>query len=412
MKKITASLLILASAFSYAQTFDTKAEAESALKNELKEPNPIMTGAPFLRISPDARAGGLGDQGVATSADNYSQFWNAAKYSFAKDYSGVAFSYTPYMTSLTSDVFLLNATYYTFLGEDERSTLGASIYYFNMGEIELNSLGVNNEIVPNGMAKPNEFSIDLSYGLRLTDNYSMAVTGRFIRSDLFNGISDGTVQAANTFAVDLAGYYESETMDTNNFEGKLRGGFQVSNIGPKLDYSNSEDNASYLPTTLRLGIGYDFKFDDYNKVGITTEFSKLLVPTPDIRIEETVDGNGNSQYTVVRDIPNKGVMESMFGSFGDAPGGGSEELKEIMYSVGAEYSYNDALFVRAGYFHESKMKGDRQHLTLGLGLKYNSFAFNASYLVPMSDTNNALENTLRFGIAWNFGGETQNSYDY
>lgn len=406
MKKITTSLLILASGFTFAQSFDNLPDAENALKEELKLPNPILTGAPFLRISPDARAGGLGDQGVATSADNYSQYWNAAKFAFAPDYSGVAFTYTPYMSSLTNDVFLLNASYYTFLGQDERSTLGASIYYFNMGEIDLNEL-VGDDVVPTGMAKPNEFSIDLSYGLRLTDNYSMAVTGRFIRSDLFNGVPDVSVQPANTFAVDIAGYYQSETMDTNNFEGKLRGGFQISNIGPKLDYSNSEDNASYLPTTLRLGVGYDFKFDDYNKVGITTEFSKLLVPTPTYEKDENGNPIPGTGY-----IPNKGVMSGIFSSFGDAPGGGKEELKEIMYSVGAEYSYNDALFIRAGYFHESPMKGDRQHLTLGLGLKYNAFAFNASYLIPMSDTNNALENTLRFGIAWNFGGETQNSYDY
>ena len=399
MKKITASLLILASDFTYAQ--DT---GSNNTDKDYTKSNPVLTGAPFLKISPDARAGGLGDQGVATSADNYSQYWNAAKFAFAPDYSGVAFTYTPYMNSLTNDVFLLNASYYTFLGQDERSTLGASIYYFNMGEIELNEL-VGTDVVSTGMAKPNEFSIDLSYGLRLTDNYSMAVTGRFIRSDLFNGVNEAGVQAANTFAVDLAGYYQSETMDTNNFEGKLRGGFQISNIGPKLDYSNSEENASYLPTTLRLGVGYDFKFDDYNKVGITTEFSKLLVPTPQYEYDE--EGNITNSY-----IPNKGVMDGIFSSFGDAPGGGSEELKEITYSVGAEYSYNDALFIRAGYFHESPMKGDRQHLTLGLGLKYNAFAFNASYLIPMSETNNALENTLRFGIAWNFGGETQNSYDY
>ncbi|GGF10402.1 hypothetical protein SAMN05443634_103285 [Chishuiella changwenlii] len=396
MKKITASLLILASAYSFAQNTQENTN------------NPILTGAPFLRISPDARAGGLGDQGVATSADNYSQFWNAAKYSFAQDYSGIAFSYTPYMSSLTNDVFLLNATYYTFLGQEERSTLGASIYYFNMGEIQLNSLNAaTGDIVNNGIAKPNEFSIDLSYGLRLSDTYSMAVTGRFIRSDLFNGISDGTVQPANTFAVDLAGFYQSETMSTNNFEGKLRGGFQISNIGPKLDYSNSDDNASYLPTTLRLGVGYDFKFDDYNKIAVTTEFSKLLVPTP--TYEKDADGN---EIPGTRYIPNKGVLDGMFSSFGDAPGGGKEELKEIMYSIGAEYSYNDALFIRGGYFHESPVKGDRQHVTLGLGLKYNSFAFNTSYLIPMSKTNNALENTLRFGIAWNFGGETQNNYDY
>lgn len=401
MKKITASLLILASGFTFAQ--DTGGNDTG---NDYTKSNPILTGAPFLRISPDARAGGLGDQGVATSTDNYSQYWNAAKYAFAPDYSGVAFTYTPYMGSLVNDVFLLNATYYTFLGQDERSTLGASIYYFNMGEIELNQLQ-GTDIVSMGKAKPNEFSIDLSYGLRLTDNYSMAVTGRFIRSDLFNGVPDVSVQPANTFAVDIAGYYQSETMDTNNFEGKLRGGFQISNIGPKLDYSNSEDNASYLPTTLRLGVGYDFKFDDYNKVGITTEFSKLLVPTPTYEKDENGNPIPGTGY-----IPNKGVMSGIFSSFGDAPGGGKEELKEIMYSVGAEYSYNDALFIRAGYFHESPMKGDRQHLTLGLGLKYNAFAFNASYLIPMSDTNNALENTLRFGIAWNFGGETQNSYDY
>ncbi len=284
MKKITASLLILASGFTFAQ--DTGGNDTG---NDYTKSNPILTGAPFLRISPDARAGGLGDQGVATSTDNYSQYWNAAKYAFAPDYSGVAFTYTPYMGSLVNDVFLLNATYYTFLGQDERSTLGASIYYFNMGEIELNQLQ-GTDIVSMGKAKPNEFSIDLSYGLRLTDNYSMAVTGRFIRSDLFNGVSDGTVQPANTFAVDLAGYYQSETMDTNNFEGKLRGGFQISNIGPKLDYSNSEDNASYLPTTLRLGVGYDFKFDDYNKVGITTEFSCWLFPRkPNERRSSTFD---------------------------------------------------------------------------------------------------------------------------
>lgn len=391
MKKITSGLLMLISVALFAQ--------------DGEQPNPILTGAPFLRISPDARAGGLGDQGVATSADNFSQYWNAAKYAFSKDYSGVAFTYTPYMSSLTSDVFLLNATYFTFLGTEERSTLAASIYYFNLGQIDLNSLGLDNQIVNEGIAKPNEFSFDLSYGLRLSDTYSMAVTGRYIRSDLFNGLNYETVQPANTFAVDVAGFYQSQTMYTNNFEGKFRGGFQVSNIGPKLDYSNSEDNSSYLPTTLRLGVGYDFKFDDYNKVAVTTEFSKLLVPTPQFEYDE--DGS-----IIYRYVPNKGPIDGIFSSFGDAPGGAKEELREIMYSLGAEYSYNEALFIRAGYFHENRLKGDRQHLTLGAGLKYNSFGVNFSYLIPTSKTNNALENTLRFGISWNFGGETNNNYDY
>ncbi len=397
MKKFTTSLMILLAGVTYAQDVN----------------NPILTGAPFLRISPDARAGGLGDQGVATSADNHSQYWNAAKYAFSKDYSGVALTYTPYMSSLTDDVFLLNATFFTFLGQDERSTLSASLYYFKMGDIQMNQL-IGTDIVDTGIAKPNEFSFDLAYGLRMTDNFSMAVTGRFIRSDLFNNVSDGTVQPANSFAVDVAGFYESETMSTNNFDGKLRAGFQISNIGPKLDYSNNEDNASYLPTNLRLGVGYDFKFDEYNKVSVSTEFAKLLVPTPEYDgVEDgqpmVYDSNGNLVPGVRR--PNKGVLEGMFGAF-SAPGGGKETLQEVTYAIGAEYSYNEALFLRAGYFHESQFKGDRQHLTLGLGLKYNSFGFDASYLIPMSDTNNALENTLRFGIAWNFGGETQNAYDY
>ncbi|MDD3459019.1 MAG: type IX secretion system outer membrane channel protein PorV [Weeksellaceae bacterium] len=370
------------------------------------DPNPVLTGAPFLRVSPDARAGGLADMGAATSPDAFSQYWNPAKYTFSKSYSGVALSYTPYMSSITDDVFLLNASFYTFLGQDERSTVSASLYYFNIGEIELTEL-VGTQIVDTGIAKPNEFSFDVSYGLRLSDNYSMAVTGRFVRSDLFNNIDDGTVQPANTFSVDVSGYYQTQRHNWNNFEGRLRAGFNVSNIGPKLDYSNSEDNAAYLPTNLRLGVGYDFILDDYNTVALTLETNKLLVPTP--QYEKDEDGNEipNTRY-----IPNKGVVEGMFSSFGDAPGGFKEEMQEFNWAASLEYSYNDVLFVRGGYFHESPMKGDRQHLTLGAGLKYNSFGLDFSYLIPVSSTNSALENTLRFALTWEFGGETSNNWDY
>lgn len=368
--------------------------------------NPVLTGAPFLRVSPDARAGGLGDMGAATSPDAFSQYWNASKYAFSKSYSGVAVSYTPYMSSITDDVFLLNASFYTFLGQDERSTLSASLYYFNIGEIELTEL-VGTEIVGTGFAKPNEFAIDLSYGLRLTDNYSMAVTGRFIRSDLFNNIDDGTVQPANTFAVDVSGYFQTPRHSWNNFDGRVRAGFNVSNIGPKLDYSNNEDNAAYLPTNLRIGAGYDFIFDDYNTLAVTLEANKLLVPTPQYELDE--DGN---EIPGSRYIPNKGVVEGMFSSFGDAPGGFAEEMKEFTWGVSAEYSYNEVLFIRGGYFHESPLKGDRQHLTIGAGLKYNAFGLDFSYLIPTSKTNNALENTLRFGLTWEFGGETSNNWDY
>lgn len=391
IKKLTIGCLLLASVGTFAQEQD--------------QPNPVLTGAPFLRVSPDARAGALGDMGAATSADAFSQYWNPAKYAFSRSHSGVALSYTPYMSSITDDVFLLNASFYTFLGQDERSTLSASLYYFNIGEIDLTEI-VGTDIVSNGTAKPNEFAFDLSYGLRLTDNYSMAVTGRFIRSDLFNNVPDQTVQPANTFSAGVSGFYQTPRHQWNNFEGRLRAGFNISDIGPKLDYSNSEDNAAYLPTNLRIGAGYDFFLDEYNTVAITLETSKLLVPTPQYIVNDST-GLVTGKY-----IPNKGVVEGMFSSFGDAPGGFNEELKEFTWSASAEYSYNDVLFVRAGYFHESPMKGDRQHLTLGAGLKYNAFGLDFSYLLPMSDTNNALENTLRFALTWEFGGETSNNYDY
>lgn len=368
--------------------------------------NPVLTGAPFLRVSPDARAGALGDMGAATSADAFSQYWNPAKYAFSKSYSGVAVSYTPYMSSITDDVFLLNASFYTFLGQEERSTLSASLYYFNIGEIDLTEL-VGTEIVQTGTAKPNEFAFDVAYGLRLSDTYSMAVTGRFIRSDLFNNIDDGTVQPANTFAVDVSGYYQTPRHSWNSFEGRARAGFNISNIGPKLDYSNNEDNAAYLPTNLRIGAGYDFIFDDYNTLAVTLETNKLLVPTPQYELDENGEEIPGSRY-----IPNKGVVEGMFSSFGDAPGGFSEDMKEFNWGISAEYSYNDVLFVRGGYFHESPMKGDRQHMTLGAGLKYNAFGLDFSYLIPTSKTNNALENTLRFALTWEFGGETSNNWDY
>lgn len=389
-KKFSIGCMLLFSVFAAAQN----------------QPNPVLTGAPFLRVSPDARAGALGDMGAATSPDAFSQFWNPAKYNFSKSHSGVAVSYTPYMSSITDDVFLLNASFYTFLGQDERSTLSASLYYFNIGEIDLTEL-VGTQIVNTGIAKPNEFAFDVAYGLRLTDTYSMAVTGRFIRSDLFNNIDDGTVQPANSFAVDVSGYYQSPRQSWNNFEGRARAGFNISNIGPKLDYSNSEDNAAYLPTNLRLGAGYDFILDEYNTVALTLEANKLLVPTP----QYEVDADGN-EVAGSRYIPNKGVVEGMFSSFGDAPGGFSEELKEFTLGGSLEYSYNDVLFVRTGYFHENAMKGDRQHLTLGAGLKYNAFGLDFSYLIPVSKTNNALENTLRFALTWEFGGETSNNWDY
>ena len=359
---------------------------------------PVLTGAPFLRISPDARAGGMGDQGVATSADAFSQFWNASKYPFSRTTSNVAVNYTPYMSKLTNDVFLLYAAYSTMLGDDDRSSLSASIYYFNMGEVDLTEL-VGSEVQQRGTAKPNEFSLDVAYGLKLSDSYSMAVTGRFIRSDLSGGFNtDSSLKPANTFAVDVSGFLQTPKFASfGDYEGRVRAGWSVQNLGPRLDYTGDEESRSYLPTTLRIGAGYDLFLDEVNKVGITAEASKLLVPGPEV---VGLDTNGKPIY----DVPNVGVIQGIGKSF--------KNEKSIMYSGALEYSYDNAFAVRAGYFHESEVQGARQYATVGVGLKYQSFGLDLSYLINTSKVNSALDNTLRFGLTWTIGEESYNNEDY
>lgn len=349
----------------------------------------VLTGAPFLRISPDARAGGMGDQGVATSADAFSQFWNASKYPFSRNTSSVGLNYTPWMGKLTNDVFLLYGAFNTALGEEGRSSLSASIYYFNMGEVDLSEL-VGSEVVSKGTAKPNEFSLDLSYALKLSDSYSMAVTGRFIRSDLSAGIgSESTLKAANSFAVDVSGFLQTPKHQSfGDYEGRIRAGWAIQNLGPRLDYTGDDESRSYLPTTLRVGAGYDLFLDEVNKVGLTLEASKLLVPG--------VDDTGN--------IPNVGVIEGIGKSFSNK--------ESLMYSGSLEYSYDNAFAVRTGYFRESELQGARQYATVGVGLKYQSFGLDLSYLINTSKVNTALDNTLRFGLTWNIGEDSYNNEDY
>ena len=364
--------------------------------------NTVLTGAPFLRISPDARAGGMGDQGVVTSTDVFSQFWNAAKYPFAKVSSGVGVNYTPYMSKLTNDVFLLYGSFYTFLGDDERSTLSASLYYFNMGEVSLTDIKAGT-IIDNGTVKPNEFSIDLAYGLKLSDTYSMAVTGRFIRSDLSGGFnSETTLKPANTFAVDVSGFLQTPKHQSfGDYEGRIRAGWAVQNLGPRLDYTGDEESRSYLPTSLRVGAGYDLFLDDANKVGFTAEVSKLLVPGPEIVGYNTLpSGEQVPQY----DVPNVGVISGIGKSF--------KNEKSFMYSGSLEYSYDNTFALRSGYFYESPQQGGRQFATVGLGLKYQSFGLDLSYLINTSKVNSALDNTLRFGLTWNIGEESYNNDDY
>ena len=364
-----------------------------SLSAAAQEVKPVLTGAPFLRITPDARAAGMGDQGVATSTDAFSQFWNAAKYPFSKTSSAVAVNYTPYLSKLTSDVFLLYASYHQFLGQEERSTFSASINYFNMGEVELNQLS-GTQIVTTGKVKPNEFSVDVAYGLKLSDVYSMAVTGRYIRSDFGTFGDNSTIKPANTFAVDVSGFYQSEKHSSfGDYEGTARAGWAIQNLGPKLDYSGDENSRSYLPTTLRLGAGYDLYLDDMNKVGLSLEASKLLVPGSQLNNSDPT----NPKY----EVPNVGVVEGIGKSFSNK--------KSVMLSGAVEYSYDDAFAVRGGYFHESDEQGGRRFATVGVGFKYQSFGLDISYLINTSKTNTALDNTLRFGLTWNIGGESSNA---
>lgn len=344
---------------------------------------PVLTGAPFLRIAPDARSGGMADQGVATSPDTFSQFWNAAKYPFSYNSSSFGASYTPYMNKLANDMFLLYATYNSHLGGDNNSSISASIYYFNMGSVDLTTIS-GTQITENGTAKPNEFSLDLAYALKLSEHYSMAVTARYVRSDLGSFSSNNTIKAANSFAVDVAGYFQSNKHESiGNLMGKARAGFAIQNLGPKLNYGGNDDSRSYLPTIGRLGAGYDFYIDNDNSIGLTLEASKLLVPGAEL----------NSSG--VLEIPNVGVISGIGDSFSNK--------KSVMMSVASEYKYRNDFALRAGYFRESEEQGGRQFATVGIGLKYQSFGLDVSYLINTSNINSALDNTLRFGLTWNVG---------
>lgn len=353
-----------------------------------QEPNPITTAAPFLLIAPDARAGGMGDIGVATSPDANSQHWNASKLAFMESEFTVGIIYTPWLRELTNDVFLGGVSFANRI--DDRSAWATSLKYFNLGEIELtDSYGL-----PTGAEKLNEFSIDGSYSIKLSESYSMGVTLRYIRSDLGIESANSTISAVNTFAVDISGYYQSEEKSYGNFNGVWRGGYNISNMGPKVSYSD-DGQENFIPTNLKLGGGFDFIMDNYNKVGLNLEFNKLLVPTPSV----SLTNDGMPPY-VQEDV---GFFEGMLSSFGDAPKGGSEELKEITWAVGVEYMYDNSFALRAGYFHESELKGSREYLTIGTGFAFKSSKLDISYLFNASNVNNPLENTLRFSLSFDFG---------
>ena len=361
----------------------------------------ITTGVPFLLIAADARAAGLGDQGVATSADAFSQQWNPAKYAFAIDKQGFSVSYTPYLTDLVNDISLGQLNYYNKL--NERSAFAGSLRYFSLGEIVLTDSGANET----GTVKPAEFAFDGSYSLKLSEKFSLSVGGRFISSNLSLSSEGQANKAATSFAFDVSGFYQSEEIAYNEFNGRWRAGFNIQNLGPKINYdlSKTDEGSNFLPANLKVGTGFDFILDDYNKVALNLEFNKLLVPTPQRGIDLNGDTivNGEDILIANADYRAIGWASGIFKSFGDAPGGISEELKEITYAAGAEYIYQNSFTMRLGYFHESPMKGARQFFSLGAGFKYNVVKVDLSYLFSASKVKNPLENTLRFSLTFNFG---------
>jgi opacity protein-like surface antigen len=366
-----------------------------AFSNIFAQDRVITTGVPFLLIAADARAAGMADIGVATSADAYSQQWNPAKYAFAIEKVGIGVSYTPYLTDLVNDISLGQLNYYNRI--NERSAFAGSLRYFSLGDIELRQ---NFDDVAN-VVSPNELAVDVSYALKLSERFSMAVAARYIRSQLRIPDTQGDASAASSFAVDVAGYYQSEEEAYDSFNGRWRAGFNFQNLGPKINYDAdlTELNSNFLPANMRLGGGFDFIFDDYNKIGLNAEVTKLLVPTPQFFEGMTTDERNEAR----NDYQRIGWVSGIFQSFGDAPDGFSEELREFTWALGAEYNYQDSFALRLGYFNEHETKGARKYFSFGAGFKYTVIKLDLSYLFSASRVKNPLENTLRFSLTFNFG---------
>lgn len=372
----------------------------------LGQNNAITTAVPFLMIAPDARAGAMGDGGVATSPDANSLHWNPSKYAFIKDDFGFSMSYTPWLQKLVPDINLMHLSGYYRI--DKQQVISASLLYFSLGDINF----TDENSVDLGTYKPHEFAVDAAYSRRLTDNFSMGIAGRFIYSNLTLGQSVGSstqsTKPGSSVAADVSAFY------TNEFKfGRLNFGANISNIGTKVAYSDETKFKNFIPINLRLGAAYQKDIDDYNSITFAVDINKLLVPTPPVYDR---DSSNKIIYDPVTNEPiiykgktsDVSVVSGIFQSFNDAPNGFKEEMQELNYSVGMEYWYDKQFAIRSGYFYEHKNKGGRQFVTLGLGLKYNAFGLDFAYLIP-TEKNNPLQNTLRFSLLFNFGNAKNKS---
>lgn len=348
----------------------------------------ITTAVPFLRISPDARSGAMGDVGIALSPDANAQYWNVAKLAMSDKDAGASVTYTPWLKDLVPDVFLGYISAYKKFGTNSNQAISGSLRYFNLGNIDYTDINAASV----GSGKPREFSFDIGYSNRLSQNLSVGVTLRYISSNIAAGSPDpnNVYSAGHAFAADVGVFYTSTKDLTEERSGTFSAGAVLSNVGSQISYS--QQNKDFLPINLGLGVAYTYKIDAYNKVTAALDLNKALVPAPEYYLD--VNGNDSAGF-----IPQKSVISGILGSFSSAPPGYGTTV-----SLGGEYWYQDQFAVRAGYFYENKNNGDRQYFTCGLGVKYNVFGLNFSYLVPSGSgvSRNPLSNTLRFSLLFDF----------
>ncbi|MDR2148381.1 MAG: type IX secretion system outer membrane channel protein PorV [Tannerella sp.] len=376
-----------------ASTVLVQAQNNPDEEDRVNQFSPLNTAVPSLSIAPDARGGGMGDNGASTLPDIASQYWNPAKYAFMESKAGVGLSYTPWMRKVVNDVALAYLSGYYKLGPNDNHAIGASIRYFSLGAVPLTDIGGVEYLNIN----PYEMSVDLGYNIKLNENLSMGVTGRYIRSDM-GADADYELQPGNAAAADVSFYGERYFM-MGESECLWSAGMNISNIGTKITYDGGTTN-QFLPTNLRIGTGVLMPLDEYNQLGIYIDANKYLVPSKPIRF----DGEEEEAYDLRYDEYNTmNPITGMLKSFSDAPGGSSEEMKEINLSFAAEYNYNSQFFVRGGYFYENQMKGNRQYFTFGAGLRMNVFNLDAAYLISTVPSN-PLDQTLRFTLSFDMDG--------
>jgi hypothetical protein len=354
-------------------------------------PNTILTAVPFLRINPDARSGGMGDVGLATSADPNAMHFNESKLVFAEQEVALSATYTPWLRNLgIQDIYLAYLTGYAKLNDLE--AVGFGLRYFSLGEIPFTDINGD----PLGTGRPNEFEIEAAYARKLGDNFSASLAAKYIYSNLAADfvVNGNEIRPGQAFAADIGVTYKMP-IDISGRKNTLTIGAAMTNIGSRIAYTDSEEtfDQEFLPGNIGVGATFDMQLDEYNTINFSLDINKFLVPTPS---RDDEDNNG------VPDFRERSFFDGIFGSLGDAPGGLSEELQELMWSVGAEYWYDQQFAVRMGYFHEHTLKGNRKFLTLGIGLKYNVFGINMSYLVPTNIQQSPLANTLRFSLIFDF----------